>query len=325
MKYSFALPLAALLFTSCHQEKISQAPPADPEVVDRLEGRLNSMETHISKLNEAVEDSNRQQDTIAQLRAEVARLEKAAQEKEIQPEPVKVEELLEIVDPAIVRLTAIGESLGTVETLDGRTFYETTITRVTDVGIEVRHRDGTARLHFSGLPVEMRERFSYDPSLAQKRLRMERLNEQQQTKVALQQTRTQLEEEKKRRMKAEEKASEALAAVANQPVEQVTQIIRDDSHHNRNHSVIVPSPFYYSNTNSHVIPVVRPPVVRPGNSIRPTNVRPKPSTPVLRPTLVRPKPSTPVQRPTNVRPSVVRPSTPARPSNRARPVPIQRR
>ena len=64
MKYYLALLLAVMLFTSCRQENANKGPSEEAEMISRLEERLGSMEEHISQLNEALEDSVGQQNTI---------------------------------------------------------------------------------------------------------------------------------------------------------------------------------------------------------------------------------------------------------------------
>jgi|GEM_PF-4472317 len=302
MKYLLALPITALLFSSCRQEKISESPSADPEIVALLEDRLGYMERRISQLNLALEESADQQNTIESLRADIARLEeqeKAAEVKQPAPAMLNPEPTAEI-DPAKVRSDAVGESLGTVHTLDGRTFYDARIANITDVGIEVQHRDGSARLHFSGLSPEIKDRFFYVPALAQKALNLERLAEAERSAAILQKTLTQLEEEKERREKAEKEALEARIAMADQPVHHTTQIIVDEPIYHDNRPLILSSPYRHSR-RPYYPPVVRVPLVRNPVYHRPVSAPVPPS------------------------PRIVRPQTTPRPGGSGRPVPSQRR
>lgn len=60
------------------------------------------------------------------------------------------------------RHAAIGESLGTLTTLGGREYRDVFISRVTAIGLEVRHEHGSARLKASELDVSLRNRFQWD-------------------------------------------------------------------------------------------------------------------------------------------------------------------
>jgi hypothetical protein len=55
--------------------------------------------------------------------------------------------------------TAIGESLGDFVIPDGREYKQAEITRVTEVGLEIRHADGIARIQASELDSKMQDRF----------------------------------------------------------------------------------------------------------------------------------------------------------------------
>ncbi|MDB4354110.1 hypothetical protein N9Z02_02285 [Akkermansiaceae bacterium] len=332
MKSYLALPLAALFLLSCKSQKVTQASPEN-EAVRELEARLGSMEDTLSKLNDALDESRIQRNELEELRAEMARMEKSSKKEAVEiskPVTVVPEPLEE--DPQDVRLAAIGESLGTVYTLDGRTFYDARITRVTDVGIEVQHRDGSARLHFSGLAPEIRERFSYVPELARKTLQLERLVQHQRESAILRHTLAQLEEEKERRLEAEKRSREIQASVIDSPIHTTTQVIVDP-------------PIYHDSSSSHVVVerpvivdqpycpptrnVIKPPRVvhtpQPSRPARPTTVPPR-TRPV--PASPKPAPSIPVVRqPSAPRPSVVRPQAPSRPASPmpSRPAPSTRR
>ena len=58
-----------------------------------------------------------------------------------------------------VRLTAKGEKHPEVRLLDGKIYREVVIRRVTDIGLEIRHLSGSARLHHEDLGEKWQERF----------------------------------------------------------------------------------------------------------------------------------------------------------------------
>ena len=177
-------------------------------------------------------------------------------------------------------MTAVGESLGAGYTLDGRKFYDARITRVTDVGIEIQHRDGSARLHFSSLAPDIRYRFSYVPEMAQKALQLERMLQDQRNRSTLQHTLAQLENEKRRRLLAEKQAYELQVRVVNTPVHNTTQIVVDPpvyrgfTHVVVNRPIIVDEPYCPPTTTSVRQPTVvttpgvrRPQIFRPSNTV----------------------------------------------------------
>lgn len=59
-----------------------------------------------------------------------------------------------------IRAAAVGESLKNLR-IRGRDFHEAVIVRVTDVGLEIRHRDGRARVRAADMNPAMRERFQW--------------------------------------------------------------------------------------------------------------------------------------------------------------------
>lgn len=71
---------------------------------------------------------------------------------------------------SMVRDAAIGESLGTLTTLGGREYNEAFITRVSDVGLEIRHAHGIARISATDLEPAWRNRFHWDDEESMARL-----------------------------------------------------------------------------------------------------------------------------------------------------------
>ena len=69
---------------------------------------------------------------------------------------------------------AIGESLGTLTIRGGRAFQQTSITRVTDVGLEIRHEHGIARIQAPDLDLKLQDRFQWSDEERRSRLAKER-------------------------------------------------------------------------------------------------------------------------------------------------------
>lgn len=63
---------------------------------------------------------------------------------------------------ARIWVAAGGESLGTLKLRDGRVYSNTVIVEVTEVGLNVRHQEGRARIKAPDLDPALRERFQWD-------------------------------------------------------------------------------------------------------------------------------------------------------------------
>ena len=73
------------------------------------------------------------------------------------------------------RIRAVGESLGTLTLRDGRDYRDASITKVTDVGLEIRHEHGFARIHAPDLGEKWQDRFQWDDEERRTRLNEEAL------------------------------------------------------------------------------------------------------------------------------------------------------
>jgi hypothetical protein len=72
-----------------------------------------------------------------------------------------------------LRQSAIGESLGNITLRNGREYKQVTINQVTDVGLEIRHADGIARIKASDLDKKMQDRFQWTDVYRRKILKSE--------------------------------------------------------------------------------------------------------------------------------------------------------
>ncbi len=68
---------------------------------------------------------------------------------------------------------AINEKLGDLVLANGREYRDATITRVTDVGLEIRHADGIARIQAPDLDPKIQDRFQWDDENRRKILKQE--------------------------------------------------------------------------------------------------------------------------------------------------------
>lgn len=71
---------------------------------------------------------------------------------------------------------AVGEKIGTIALRGGREYQDVTITRVTDVGIEIHHKDGIARIQAPDLDPKWRDRFQWTDEERRNRLKEELAN-----------------------------------------------------------------------------------------------------------------------------------------------------
>lgn len=68
---------------------------------------------------------------------------------------------------------AVGQSLGDLEVRGGKVYQDARITKVTEVGLEVRHADGIARIQGPDLPEALQDRFQWNDQERMKRLQEE--------------------------------------------------------------------------------------------------------------------------------------------------------
>lgn len=61
-----------------------------------------------------------------------------------------------------IRAAAKGEVIGELKATGGKIYSEAQIIEVTPAGIQIRHRDGTARVLFLNLPASFTKRFQFD-------------------------------------------------------------------------------------------------------------------------------------------------------------------
>ncbi len=74
------------------------------------------------------------------------------------------------------RAAAAGEELGELKIRGGRVYHQVVISRVTDVGMEIRHEHGFARLHAPDLDPSFQSRFQWCDEERRAKLAEERAN-----------------------------------------------------------------------------------------------------------------------------------------------------
>lgn len=79
---------------------------------------------------------------------------------------------------------AVGESLGNLTVRGGREYRSAEISKVTEVGLEIRHEEGIARLQAPDLSAGLRDRFQWDDLRRTKALQEERQHHEDVTRTA---------------------------------------------------------------------------------------------------------------------------------------------
>ena len=59
------------------------------------------------------------------------------------------------------RERAVGEAFDVFNTKDGKVYKQVSIRRISALGMEIRHKNGSKRIHFKDLPDEMQDRFQF--------------------------------------------------------------------------------------------------------------------------------------------------------------------
>lgn len=75
---------------------------------------------------------------------------------------------------AKVRAESVGKKMDSLQTLGGKTYKNIEISKVSDVGISIRHESGVARVSFEELPQAMQDYYHFDPAEKQKALMREK-------------------------------------------------------------------------------------------------------------------------------------------------------
>ncbi len=63
---------------------------------------------------------------------------------------------------ANIRTTAVGTSIPELKTTEGKIYLAVVISKVTAIGIHIRHKDGLSNLNFKVLPQEIQDYYQYD-------------------------------------------------------------------------------------------------------------------------------------------------------------------
>jgi len=179
------LPLASagflsLLLVSC--EKKATVADYGSTIVKNNEERMVALKSRIDLYENQLEQKVAQGEKISQLRHDYVtlgtkrseqRIKRAALEREVRTLRSKYEDYR--ADAlTLARNRAIGERLETLSVPGGRSYHDVVIRKVSDVGLEIRHSEGRARVSFASLSKQWQSRFMYDEDQAQKVLELER-------------------------------------------------------------------------------------------------------------------------------------------------------
>ncbi len=123
----------------------------------RIEKATNNGLAEFERMRAAAADTNAKlialRDQSASLREEVANLENDL--------PAFRETVLRDL-----RLKAVGEKFAAIQTPTGKSYKDVSVVSVSDIGVAIRHADGSARLAFDDLSAEQRAHFGIDTERA---------------------------------------------------------------------------------------------------------------------------------------------------------------
>lgn len=145
---------------------------------DRLEslrGEIQNAEQHLVTLEEMVELHKRLENLTLDLNEATANQTSLRSKLQSLTDQIEAVEMNRLRKKALKeREAAIGEELGDFELPNGRRFEGASISKISDVGITIRHSSGSARISADDLPQKFRMRFMFDADLASKTLSIER-------------------------------------------------------------------------------------------------------------------------------------------------------
>jgi len=160
--------------------------------VQSLDGLIASQEREIAQLERQLNEGKSRYERYLELKAKANALAEIREEnRERRKKLDKLARLQERVGDAGVRIDAeaatyvrkyreqvrskaVGESIGKLVMVDGRTIENATISQVTPAGIHLRHADGIQRIPANELPADLRDRFQFDDAEMEDFLNRER-------------------------------------------------------------------------------------------------------------------------------------------------------
>jgi len=152
----------ALFMVSCQSDSVSH------EVLGAYEEKLDALAEEVSELNAALAYRERVHALeLSQLKLIAARAEVKPEPKAEVARPMAEEKEAPVFGDVSQRrkdsrVEARGERHELIK-VQNRKYRKVTILNVTDVGVEIEHESGRARLHFRDLGEEWQTRFYYDP------------------------------------------------------------------------------------------------------------------------------------------------------------------
>ena len=123
-------------------DQLSKVAPERQRILDASETAREAFENRKPRIAELMESSGKIQVSIKDLESEFADYREKYRSS--------------------ARAAAEGEELGDLSIPGGRIYQDAVITRVTDVGLEIRHKDGFARVQAPDLDRKLRDRFQWD-------------------------------------------------------------------------------------------------------------------------------------------------------------------
>jgi hypothetical protein len=147
---------------------LEQKSAADQQQITDLGGKVDTLQSE----NKALEDDKAQlTKSVADAKAELADLTKQVQAAQSALAEAQAQ-ALQAAKAAMPATTAAAASsrptnnLGTIVTLDGKTFQNCQLLKVQADGIVVNDADGITEIRFGLMPPDLQKRFGYDPHQA---------------------------------------------------------------------------------------------------------------------------------------------------------------
>ena len=166
------IPLVILSLVSCEQERGAVAPPLEftqPEPqVRELKDQLSELQTQLRDERELrLKQNSAQTVVLAELKNALAEMAEAKKAPSMEAPVIQQEELDEDAEASrMARRSAQGEKHVSLTTVSGTQYHDSVISRVTDIGVVIRHRGGVARISFTDLSPAWQERFYYNEERA---------------------------------------------------------------------------------------------------------------------------------------------------------------
>jgi len=130
--------------------------------VDDLKAANKTLENDKTRLTKTIADD---QAEIADLASQIQAAKGTQTEAQQQAAP-KATNASPSPEAATAKPTPVGNNLGTITTLDGKTYQNCQLLKIKADGIVVNYSDGITEIRYGLLPPDLQKKFGYDPHQA---------------------------------------------------------------------------------------------------------------------------------------------------------------